>query len=372
MTIAFPLVGDTLGGAQRSTIELAKALSERKEAEVHLVLHQDNEQVRRKLAGSSVQVSLLPSQNFLGPPRFAFRSRWRAGLDVLRVALWCRMQKVDMVHTNDRRCHRIWGQGGTLGKTKWILHRRKMGNPPFAPKLLRKADHVITISESCRDSITRIPADRLTCIYNAIEVPESYRRSRVFGDDGTVRLLFLGNVIARKRFNLYVQMASKLCERDSGRYQFHFAGRDSSGLAEAELCALSEEARRRFVVHGEVSDPWPLLAKADILVAPAVDEAFGRTLVEAQLAGVVVIASRDSGHREIVEHGVTGFLAAPDDVNGFTQWVEYVSDLDRSQEIRDLCDSATTQARKRFSVDRLAGEVFGIYKSAVSWQKSGE
>lgn len=365
MTVAFPLVGDTLGGAQRSTLELAKALAEQTELKIHVVLHENNEQIRRKLDGSGVSLSLLPSSNFLGPPRFGFRSRWCAGRDVVRVAFWCRKNLVDIVHTNDRRCHRIWGQGGSLGRAKWILHRRKMGNPPFAPKLLRKADRVIAISESCRHSITRVPADRVSLIYNAVEAPAFFERSREFNKNGTVRLLFLGNVIARKRFDLFARLAEALHQRKPNRYEFHVAGRDAIGLAEESLAELSETVRRQFVVHGEVPDPWPLLGETDILIAPAVDEAFGRTLVEAQLAGVLVIASRDGGHEEIVNHLETGFLARPDSIGDFIKWIEYICESSKNDEIESLLAKAQAQARARFSVNRLAHEVAAVYHEAI-------
>ncbi|MCC2675630.1 MAG: hypothetical protein K0R58_2577 [Ramlibacter sp.] len=56
-----------------------------------------------------------------------------------------------------------------------------------------------------------------------------------------------------------------------------------------------------------------LLDTADLLVSSARDEPFGRTLVEAMMAGVPVLATRSGGPEEIVVDGVTGVLVPPDD-----------------------------------------------------------
>ena len=56
-----------------------------------------------------------------------------------------------------------------------------------------------------------------------------------------------------------------------------------------------------------------LLAAADLYIWPAVGEAYGMALLEAQAAGVPVIAGRVRGVIDVVEDQRTGLLADPDD-----------------------------------------------------------
>jgi glycosyltransferase involved in cell wall biosynthesis len=63
------------------------------------------------------------------------------------------------------------------------------------------------------------------------------------------------------------------------------------------------------------------LASADLCVWPALNEAFGMALLEAQASGVPVVAGAVGGVSEIVAHGVTGLLVPPSDAPAFAQAV---------------------------------------------------
>jgi glycosyltransferase involved in cell wall biosynthesis len=57
----------------------------------------------------------------------------------------------------------------------------------------------------------------------------------------------------------------------------------------------------------------PVLAACDVMVWPAMREAYGMALLEGQAAGLPVVAGRAGGVPDIVGDGVTGFVVAPPD-----------------------------------------------------------
>ena len=59
------------------------------------------------------------------------------------------------------------------------------------------------------------------------------------------------------------------------------------------------------------------LAEADIVVWPAINEAFGMGLLEAQASGLPVVAGASGGVGDIVVPGKTGFLVPPGDAAAF-------------------------------------------------------
>jgi glycosyltransferase involved in cell wall biosynthesis len=78
-------------------------------------------------------------------------------------------------------------------------------------------------------------------------------------------------------------------------------------------------------------DLWALMARSAVTVCAARwDEPFGMVAAEAQMAGCPVAAYRRGGLPEVVEEGVSGFLAAPDDVDGLTGAVRRCLALDRA------------------------------------------
>jgi glycosyltransferase involved in cell wall biosynthesis len=100
-----------------------------------------------------------------------------------------------------------------------------------------------------------------------------------------------------------------------------------------------------------------LLGGARALLYPVQSpEPFGLVLVEAMLCGTPVVATRLGAVREIVEEGVSGYLA--DSPETFAQQVRKSFSLDRRR-IRD-------QAAARFSADRMACEYVKVYQRLVA------
>jgi len=88
---------------------------------------------------------------------------------------------------------------------------------------------------------------------------------------------------------------------------------------EDALCPLGE----RVTWAGEIGSIGVArrLASADLCVWPALNEAFGMALLEAQASGVPVVAGAAGGVGEIVVHGVTGLLVPPSDPLAFAEAV---------------------------------------------------
>jgi glycosyltransferase involved in cell wall biosynthesis len=64
-----------------------------------------------------------------------------------------------------------------------------------------------------------------------------------------------------------------------------------------------------------------VLAEADLFVWPAINEAFGMALLEAQASGLPVVAGASGGVGDIVLPGTTGLLAPPGDADAFASAV---------------------------------------------------
>lgn len=82
----------------------------------------------------------------------------------------------------------------------------------------------------------------------------------------------------------------------------------------AELAALAAARGVRAVFPGHVADMPAALLAADLVVhASTQAEAFGRSVIEAQAMGRIVLAADLGGPRETVEPGRTGFLTPAGD-----------------------------------------------------------
>ncbi|WP_345772369.1 glycosyltransferase [Azospirillum baldaniorum] len=69
-----------------------------------------------------------------------------------------------------------------------------------------------------------------------------------------------------------------------------------------------------------------LYAAADLMVWPAVNEAYGMALLEAQAAGLPVVAGRTGGVPDVVRDGVTGLLPPVGDAEAFAAAIRALLD----------------------------------------------
>ncbi len=92
---------------------------------------------------------------------------------------------------------------------------------------------------------------------------------------------------------------------------------DGPARAEVESALAPLGARIRYRGALDEGAVAAALAEADLFVWPAVNEAFGMALLEAQGSGVAVVAGASGGVAGIVAAGETGLLVPPGDVTSF-------------------------------------------------------
>jgi len=74
------------------------------------------------------------------------------------------------------------------------------------------------------------------------------------------------------------------------------------------------------------------LGKCRVLLnTPKWNEAYGNVVVEALACGVPVIAYKRGGPSEIIQHGETGYLVAPDDKKSMVSFVEIIEKIKRKK-----------------------------------------
>jgi glycosyltransferase involved in cell wall biosynthesis len=103
-----------------------------------------------------------------------------------------------------------------------------------------------------------------------------------------------------------------------------------------------------------------LLGASDLFLWPAVAEPLGMAMLEAQAAGLAVVAGDSGGVSDIVRHGETGLLAPPGNVEAFASLVDT---LLRDDDLRrTLGARARARAKSIHSLDAAASALDGWIK----------
>lgn len=140
----------------------------------------------------------------------------------------------------------------------------------------------------------------------------------------------------------------------------------SSERYERRLCQLVVDRKLEGDVRmmGAVSRIGDVYAAADLLVHPTVEpEAFGRVLVEAQLAGVPVVASDAGGPRELIANGRSGVLVPPGDASALATAIARV--LADAELASTLAGEGLLSAR-RFSPEVHINGVEAVYRRVLA------
>ncbi len=224
-----------------------------------------------------------------------------------------------------------------------------------AEAALARADVVFVMTDADREALERGKAERQTLVSlppfidldGWPRMPAGRRKAGEVPRLLTVAMMRPGDKLASYRI-----LAAALARIAEMPWQLDVVG---DGEMRDTVERLFAPLRSRVVFHGERDKPNALAefyAQADLLVWPAVNEAYGMALLEAQAFGCPVAAGAYPGVSAVVRDGETGVLTAPGDPQAFAGAVAML--LRDAALRRRLGDSGREAVRQGRDIDGAA------------------
>lgn len=246
------------------------------------------------------------------------------GLWSLRRAM--RSGDYDVVHSHAARAHGAVATARIgLAERPWHVVSRRVDfavarGPVSAWKYRRGADQYLAISEGVERVLWEggIAPERVCVVPSGIDLAKfaglrarDAVRAELGLDAGTFAV---GNVAAlapHKAQNDLVRAAA-IVRSTRGDVRFFVVG---EGALRARLESLAREVgmSEHVVFTGFRADALDLLRAFDVFVMSSYLEGLGTSIMDAQVLGIPVVATRTGGIPELVEDGITGLLAPPRD-----------------------------------------------------------
>ncbi len=177
------------------------------------------------------------------------------------------------------------------------------------------ADAIVAIqSEDAEGLAPIVPPERLWRLLPFIDTQPFRAAAAKRQAAATPRLLTAAMMRDGDKRASYRVLADALAMLDDQRWHLTIAG---DGPAGDVIRPLFDAARTEFLGQVPLADMPAVYANADLFVWPAINEAYGLVLLEAQASGLAVIAGRTGGVPDIVADGKTGLLAAEGDTQAF-------------------------------------------------------
>jgi len=391
----------TLGGAERSLLELLAVLAEeRPEWKVGLITGDDGPLVRAAMdLRADAEVLPLPASiKTLGDSGISGAGgAWRLAamglsLPAKFLDLWAYIRQLrrcidqfrpNVIHSNGFKFHVILGLLGKI-QAKTIWHARDfVSSRKMVGKVLRfgcrMPDNVVANSRSiARDWDTCIPGPVKTVLYNSVSIPNlgihQEDAGTLFGPNpgGALRVGLVGSYAKWKGHQVFLEAVRILAPLfPSSKVEFFVIGGPlyaTSGSQwtkiELENLAGAMGVANRVVFLPHQTEIDLLYRGLDLVVhASTKPEPFGRTIVEGMAYGKAVVAALDGGVGEIIDDGKDAMAFRPGDPEDMAQKIAMVL-LDQELRVR-LGVAGHEKAQDHFSRGALKARVIGLYEQLV-------
>jgi glycosyltransferase involved in cell wall biosynthesis len=231
------------------------------------------------------------------------------------------------------------------------------------------ADHVQSVHETPRDKIVTIPRGVDLAAFD----PDHISRERVekirtaweiAPEDTRLRLVLPGRLTSWKGQGLAIDALGTLDAGERAALHLILPG-DAQGrqkyVTELEDKIIAHQLGGTVSIVGHTEDMPAAYAFADIILAPSTrPEAFGRVAAEASAMAKPVIVADHGGQRETVIEGITGTRAEPGSVGALTACIRTLINLP-SEARTEMGLAGQKHVRKNYSKKQLQTATLGVY-----------
>jgi glycosyltransferase involved in cell wall biosynthesis len=218
--------------------------------------------------------------------------------------------------------------------------------------LFNQADVVVAITDGMKTDLTdylKLTRPRISVIYNGIDPQAIQGEARK--DSKTYLtapyIVSVGRLSEEKGHELLVRAFSIVANEIGHQLVIIGEGERNNDILKlvAEL-GLGD----RVIMTGSMSNPYPVMMRADFLVLPSYWEAFPLVLLEALALRVPVVATACGGPIESLDNGRYGMLVPPGDVKALAAAMLHIA---TDSQLRESYRTNSTDRANQYSFDRM-------------------
>jgi glycosyltransferase involved in cell wall biosynthesis len=194
-------------------------------------------------------------------------------------------------------------------------------------RLAMRTDRIVVDSAAVRAFYVfhGLPMEKLTVIPGGVTVATTVKsgaREQLLSELGlspdAKLIAYVGTITQRKRLKELVWATDQLKAVNIPAHLLIVGAGPARQALERYRWLNRVDERVHFL--GTRNDVPGLLANVDVLWQPSDTEGHSNAILEAMAAGIPVVAAAETGNRELVVTGETGYLVSTDERAGFARW----------------------------------------------------
>lgn len=231
-------------------------------------------------------------------------------------------------------------------------------------EFINQSVKIIAVSNFISTCYQNLRCDKIQVCYDGVNTEDYYNGKKSLFNHKKVIISQIGVITPAKNQIDLIKVALILKKKPID-FLIRFIGNgDKEYIDNLREMIKTYQLEGNIAFMGRREDISTFYQEADIVTVCSRAEPFGRTTVEAQLAGCLVIGADVGATPELIEDGKTGFLYQHGNIEDFAEKIVYA--LNERERVKKIAENGQRHAYTLYTKERNAKEIISLYKEILS------
>ena len=271
-------------------------------------------------------------------------------VDVIKLYVFCKKNKIEIIHTHHRYPELLAVIISKLTKIKTVttVHSFVKGMKPIS----FRSNKIISVSKSVEEHLYLYyphTKERCTTIYNCVDksiydtnkiITAEFKKSIGYSESDKI-LLFAGRISMIKGIDILIEAFRKIPDKLNAKLLI------IGSITDTQVKVFLGKNDDRIKMLAPQKDMVPFYQIADMVILPSREDPFPYVMIEAGAMKKPFIGSRTGGIAEFIEDGVNGILVEAGNCNQLADKINFILDnpgksqelaVALNQKVKEECD----------------------------------
>ena len=366
--ILFPFIGDSIGGSHIATLNLINNI-DKTELNNKILIHKKGK-LSNYLDYENTEYELIDIKYFSNKI-FIINIFLNVFSNLLRKIIYLKKNNISIIHCNDVRSNLIWILPSFILRIKHIWHHHSVPNKKNFLWIIvyYLSRNIITVSDYSKNNFPKIISSNVKVFSNifderyfSLNIDNANKFKKKYNIPNQRWIIgYVGRLAKIKNLKLIIHAADILINKNKiDNLIFVFIGNDEDNTKSILKSLINQYSLNDyFVFLDHIYKIQEGINILDCLIAPSLNDSFGRTIIEAMLMQKPVLASNLGAHKEIIKNSYNGLLFENNPIDLSNQYLK----LYNNSNLRKLLiKNAYSDSKLRINPTKIKKKIIEFYQ----------